>query len=165
MPLEEQYATVVLDRALASLAVLDEGPSAPTVAGLEDALALEFESALPRVGRFSEGVFVAPITHAIGLDLEVVYVVGVSEDLYPGRLREDSLLPERVRQRSDGQLPSTRAIFDLKHRALLAAFQSANEVTVSFPRGDLRRHTRRLPSRWLLPTLRRAQRGPQSRGN
>jgi RecB family exonuclease len=44
---------------------------------------------------------------------------------------------------------------EIKHRSLLAAFSSATLVVASFPRGDLRRHTNRLPSRWLLPTLRR----------
>jgi RecB family exonuclease len=41
-----------------------------------------------------------------------------------------------------------------KHRHLLAAFGSAAEVVASFPRGDLRRSSRRLPSRFLLPSLR-----------
>ena len=158
MPVEEQYAAVVLERALAGLAALDdpEGgqPAPPGVAALEEVLSLELDSALPRVGRFGEGVLVAPVTHAIGLDLDVAFVVGLSEDLYPGRLHEDSLLPERVRERSLGQLPSIRERHDVKERGLLAAFQCAADVTVSFPRGDLRRHTHRLPSRWLLPTLR-----------
>jgi len=154
MPLEEQYAAGVIERTLSGLAALDGTGSAPTVDGLEEVLALELESALPRVGRFGEGVLVAPVTHAIGLDLDVVYLVGLSEDLFPGRLRDDCLLPERARAMTAGQLPSTRARVDLKHRSLLAAFTSASQVVASFPRGDLRRHTHRLPSRWLLPTLR-----------
>jgi hypothetical protein len=154
MPLEEQYAAGVLERTLSGLAALDHTGSAPTIEGLEEVLALELESALPRVGRFGEGVLVAPITQAIGLDLDVVYLVGLSEDLFPGRLRDDSLLPERVRALTDGQIPSTRARVDFRHRCLLAAFGSASRVVASFPRGDLRRHTDRLPSRWLLPTLR-----------
>jgi ATP-dependent helicase/nuclease subunit B len=154
MPLEEQYAAGVIERTLSGLASLDQTGSTPTVEVLEEVLALELESALPRVGRFGEGVLVAPVTHAIGLDLDVVYLVGLSEDLYPGRLRDDSLLPERVRALSAGQLPSTRRRVDVKQRSLLAAFTSASHVVASFPRGDLRRHTHRLPSRWLLPTLR-----------
>jgi len=55
---------------------------------------------------------------------------------------------------SAGQFPSTRAGVDRRQRSLLAAFSSASQVVASFPRGDLRRHTARLPSRWLLPTLR-----------
>jgi len=160
MPLEEQYAASVIERTLSGLAALDETGSAPTVRGLEEVLALELDSALPRVGRFGEGVLVAPVTHAIGLDLDVVFVVGLSEDLFPGRLHDDSLLPERVRELTEGQLPSTRAAVDRKQRSLLAAFTSADLVVASFPRGDLRRHTDRLPSRWLLPTLRRLSGNP-----
>jgi RecB family exonuclease len=154
MPSEEQYAAVAIVGTLGGLAALDGIDSAPTVQALEEVLALELESALPRVGRFSEGVLVAPVTHAIGLDLDVICLVGLSEDLFPGRLRDDSLLPERVRVLTDGQLPSTRERVEARHRSLLAAFASASQVVASFPRGDLRRHTNRLPSRWLLPTLR-----------
>ncbi|MBE3076384.1 MAG: PD-(D/E)XK nuclease family protein [Actinobacteria bacterium] len=160
MPLEEQYAAEVIERTLSGLAALDETGSTPTVEGLEEVLALELESALPRVGRFGEGVLVAPVTQAIGLDLDVVYLVGLSEDLFPGRLRDDSLLPERVRAMTAGQLPSTRARVNFKQRSLLAAFTSASQVITSFPRGDLRRHTDRLPSRWLLPTLRHLSGNP-----
>jgi len=160
MPLEEQYATSVIERTLSGLAALDETGCTPTVRGLAEVLTLELDSALPRVGRFGEGVLVAPVTHAIGLDLDVVYVVGLSEDLFPGRLRDDSLLPERVRERSGGELPSTRAQVDVRQRSLLAAFTCAGQVVASYPRGDLRRHTQRLPSRWLLPTLRRLSGDP-----
>ena len=160
MPLDEQYAASVIERTLRGLAALDETGSTPTVEGLQQVLALELDSALPRVGRFGEGILVAPVTHAIGLDLDVVYLVGLSEDLFPGRLRDDSLLPERVREMSAGQLPSTRAEVDRKQRSMLAAFTSASQVVASFPRGDLRRHTDRLPTRWLLPTLRQLSGNP-----
>ncbi|MDQ1538132.1 MAG: ATP-dependent helicase/nuclease subunit, partial [Actinomycetota bacterium] len=154
MPLEEQYAAGVIEHTLSGLAALDATGTTPTIKGLEEVLALELDSALPRVGRFGEGVLVAPVTQAIGLDLDLVYLVGLSEDLFPGRLGADSLLPERVREMTAGQLPSLRAPRDRKHRSMLAAFTCAGEVVASFPRGDLRRHTTRLPSRWLLPTLR-----------
>jgi len=160
MPLEEQYAAGVIERTLSGLAALDGTGFMPTLRGLEEVLALELESALPRVGRFGEGVLVAPITHAIGLDVEVAFLVGLSEDLFPGRSGDDSLLPERIRLLTAGQLPSVRARVDLKHRSLLAAFTSASTVVASFPRGDLRRHTNRLPSRWLLPTLRQHSSNP-----
>jgi RecB family exonuclease len=155
MPIEEQYAAGVIERTLSGLAGLDETGSLPTLKGLEEVLALELDAALPRVGRFGEGVLVAPVTHAIGLECDVVYLVGLSEDLFPGRLHDDSLLPERIRKLSAGQLPSTRAAVDRKQRSLLAAFTSGGHVVASFPRGDLRRHTDRLPSRFLLPTLRK----------
>jgi RecB family exonuclease len=160
MPLEEQYAAGTIERTLSGLAALEDTGSTPTIAGLQEVLALELEAALPRVGRFGEGVLVAPVTHAIGLDCDVIYLVGLCEDLFPGRLRDDSLLPERVRELSAGQLPSTRVRLDFTQRSLLAAFTSASQVVASFPRGDLRHHTDRLPSRWLLPTLRRLSGNP-----
>ncbi|MGH3096560.1 MAG: PD-(D/E)XK nuclease family protein [Streptosporangiales bacterium] len=115
---------------------------------------LELDAALPRLGRFGDGVLVAPLSAAVGLDADVVYAVGLSEDLFPGRLHEDALLPDRVREHADGQLRSYRERIDAHHRHLLAAFASAPRVVASFPRGDLRRSSRRLPSRWLLHTLR-----------
>ena len=160
MPLEEQYAASVIERTLSGLAALDETGTRPTIEGLEEVLSLELDSALPRVGRFGEGVLVAPVTHAIGLDCDVIYLVGLSEDLFPGRLRDDSLLPERARELTAGQLPSLRTVVDRRQRSLLAAFTSAGQVVASFPRGDLRRHTDRLPSRWLLPTLRHLSGNP-----
>jgi hypothetical protein len=54
---------------------------------LRDALETELAGARTRVGRYGEGVFVAPLSAAVGLDLDVIYVVGLSEDLYPGRIR------------------------------------------------------------------------------
>jgi ATP-dependent helicase/nuclease subunit B len=160
MPLEEQYAASVIERTLNGLAALDGTGSTPTFEGLQEVLALELETALPRVGRFGEGVLVAPITQTIGLDCDTLYLVGLSEDLFPGRLRDDSLLPERARELTGGQLPSTRARADLTQRSLLAALTCAPLVVASFPRGDLRRHTERLPSRWLLPTLRQLSGNP-----
>ncbi|MDN5765564.1 MAG: PD-(D/E)XK nuclease family protein [Humibacillus sp.] len=154
LPAEEQYALGVIDRSLAGLDALDGQALRPSLITLAEELGADLESARPRVGRFGEGVLVAPISAAVGLDLDAVWVVGLSEDLYPGRLHEDSLLPERVRDRSNGQLPSIRTRVDAMHRCLVAAFCSAPMVTSSFARGDLRRHTARLPSRWLLPSLR-----------
>jgi ATP-dependent helicase/nuclease subunit B len=45
---------------------------------------------------------VAPLGSAIGLDADVVLVVGLAEELVPGRLREDALPPERVRALAPG---------------------------------------------------------------
>jgi len=154
LPAEEQYAAVTVQSSLRGLAGLDEVEPAADLPRLIEVLSLELESALPRVGRFGDGVLVAPLSAAVGLDVDVVYAVGLAEDSYPGRLHEDALLLERVRDSSGGELASYRDRFDAKHRHLLAAFGAARRVVASFPRGDLRRSTQRLPSRFLLPTLR-----------
>ncbi len=155
LPPEEQYAAASVVSLLRGLHGLDSVDDAATLGALRDVLELELGAALPRVGRFGEGVLVAPLSAAIGLDADVVYVVGLSEDLYPGRMHPDALLPERVRQASGGELAASRDRLNAKHRHLLAAFAGAKvESVASFPRGDLRRSTLRLPSRWLLPSLR-----------
>jgi RecB family exonuclease len=150
----EQHALVTVHAALSQLPALDGTPTTPSLTGVEEILGLELDGALPRVGTFGRGVLVAPIEQAVGLDLDVVHVLGLAEDLCPGSLREDSLLPERAREATGWALRSTRRRADVSHRSLLAAFDSAAHVSASFPRGDLRRHFHRLPSRWLLPSLR-----------
>ena len=154
LPPEEQYAAVTVQSALRGLAGLDQFEPTADLPHLIEVLSLELETALPRVGRFGDGVLVAPLSAVVGLDVDVVYAVGLAEDTYPGRLHEDALLLERVRDRSGGELASYRDDLDAKHRHLLAAFDAAPRVVASFPRGDLRRSTTRLPSRFLLPTLR-----------
>ena len=75
----------------------------------------------------------APLGSAIGLDADVVFVVGLAEELVPGRLRKDALLPERVRVLAPGQLAPLRDRLDRQHRQLLAALAAAPERIVSFP--------------------------------
>jgi ATP-dependent helicase/nuclease subunit B len=154
LPVEEQYAAVAVQMTLRGLGTLDELGTPASLPVLRDVLDLELQRALPRVGSFGTGVLVAPLEASVGLSADVVYVIGLAEDLYPGRLHEDALLPERARQVAHGELALSRDELDAKHRHLLAAFAAGAEVVASFPRGDLRRSSHRLPSRWLLPTLR-----------
>jgi ATP-dependent helicase/nuclease subunit B len=154
LPPEEQYAAAVVTSLLHSLAVLDAVDGSASLQTLREVLDSELTAALPRVGKFGDGVLVAPIASMIGLDLDVLYLVGLSEDLYPGRVREDALLPQRARAAAPDELPTYREALHAKFRHLLAAFASAGQVVASFPRGDLRRSSQRLPSRWLLPSLR-----------
>lgn len=151
IPVEEQYAAVVLISTLHGLASLQEDAADLTL--LIEVLGLELEAALPRVGRFGDGVYVGPVSSAVGLDLDALFVLGLAEDAFPGKLPRDALLTDRVRAAS-GELRSMRDRLHDQRRGFLAALQCAPEVTVSFPRGDLRRSTVRLPSRFLLPTLR-----------
>ena len=154
LPAEEQYAAVAVQQALSGLAVLDEVGAPTSLGALRETLATQLESALPRVGRFGDGVLVAPVSAAVGLDADLVVVLGLAESVFPGRLREDPLLPERARTAAGGQLVEHRERLDTQHRHLLAAFGAAPDVLATFPRGDLRTRSHHLPSRWLLPTLR-----------
>ncbi|WP_301800088.1 PD-(D/E)XK nuclease family protein [Nocardioides sp. ChNu-153] len=161
LPPEEQHAHTTLQLSLRGLVVLDDTTTPPSVGALHELLSVDLEASIPRVGRFGDGVYVGPIATGAGLSADVTYVLGLSEDLYPGTPREDVLLPDRIRARLDGALPSLRDRIDDKRRALDAAFSTAPEVVATFPRGDLRQTKGRLPSRWLLPTLRHLAGDPE----
>ena len=154
LPEEEQYAASTVKSVLESVAGLDAVAGSASLKALRDVLDLELTASLPRVGKFGDGVLVAPISAAVGLDLDVLFLVGLSEDIYPGRLREDALLPESARDAVAEEMPTYRENLHAKYRHLLAAMASAGEVIASFPRGDLRRSSHRLPSRWLLSSMR-----------
>ena len=154
LPAEEQHAAAVIDGALRGVTSLAAFEPTARLGQLIDVIDLELETASPRVGRFGEGIFVGPVSAAVGLDLDAVFVVGLAEDTCPGQQHEDALLTERLRQATGGELDEARDLLDTTHRHVLAAFAGAQQVTASFPRGDLRRSTERLPSRFLMPTLR-----------
>jgi ATP-dependent helicase/nuclease subunit B len=63
---------------------------------------------------------------------------------------DDSLLPDHEREAAGDELPLRRDRVDNEHRMLLAGLAGANEQFLGVPRGDLRRSTERVPSRWVL---------------
>jgi RecB family exonuclease len=99
-------------------------------------------------------VQVGPVSDGVGLDVDLVVVVGLAEGLYPQRQRDDPLLPDEVRALTDGALPTLGHRLDRQQRQLWAALAGARRKVLCFPRGDLRRSSERVPSRWLMPTLR-----------
>jgi len=154
LPEDEARAAEKITRTLAGLGGLDVVEAAADLTAVRLALQLDLTDDLPRHGRLGDGVLMAPLSAAIGMDVDAVYVLGMAEDLAPGRLHADALLPDRVRALTAGALPALRARLDRQHRHLLAALAASEQCVVSFPRGDLRKSTSRLPSRWLLPSLR-----------
>lgn len=156
LPEEEARAARAVTRSLAHLAGLATIEPTADLTALRLTVDLDLADDLPRHGRYGTGVVVGPLSAAIGLDVDAVFVVGVAEDLVPGRAMADALLPDRIRALTDGQLPDSRERTSRIHRQLLAAIAAAPRCVVSFPRGDLRRSSIRLPSRWLVPFLRRA---------
>ncbi|TNU76519.1 PD-(D/E)XK nuclease family protein [Miniimonas arenae] len=151
LPPEEQYGVVALLGSIDALGGLGAVEARADLATAVGALTLQLDAAVPRVGRFGEGVHVSALGEAALLDVDAVFVVGLAEDLCPGRVREDALLGSAARLA--GGLAPLRTRVDALHRAVLAALAAAPALA-SFPRGDLRRSTQRHPSRFLLPSLR-----------
>jgi RecB family exonuclease len=117
-------------------------------------LELELDADLGRVGRFGDGLLMGHVALGLGLDLDRVFVCGLAEGLFPTRVRDDSLLPDADRRATEGALPLRAGRVDDDQRRLLAALASASEQRVLlFPRGDLRRTTERVPSRFLVEAI------------
>ncbi|WP_412741997.1 PD-(D/E)XK nuclease family protein [Krasilnikovia sp. MM14-A1004] len=154
VPQDEARAAATMTRLLDSLAGLGTMTETADLTALYLTMELELAADLPRHGRYGSGVLVVPLSAAVAIEADAVFVLGLAEDLVPGRLGTDALLPDEVRALAAGQLLPLRERSDRQHRHLLAALSAAPEVTASFPRGDLRQSMSRLPSRWLLPTLR-----------
>jgi ATP-dependent helicase/nuclease subunit B len=149
-PADEHRAADKVDAALERLAALDAVDGPPSLDTFRRTLALELDADLGRVGRFGEGVLVAPLAFAPGLDLDLLVVVGLAEGTLPGVVRDDSLLPDGERRRTGGELPLRRDRVERDHRFLRAALAGADRHLLCAPRGDLRASNERVPSRWLL---------------
>lgn len=149
LPEAERRAAVAVLRTLDAVAGLETVEPAADLTLLDLTLGLELEGDLPRHGRTGDGVLVASLSEAAGLDVDEVFVLGLAEDVVPGRRGTDALLPDEIRELTGGRLRTTRDRIERRRRELHAAFAAAPVVTASYPRGDLRRSTERRPSRWL----------------
>ncbi|MDQ2649443.1 MAG: PD-(D/E)XK nuclease family protein [Actinomycetota bacterium] len=149
-PLDEQRAAERVELALQRLGALDaiEGPVPLEV--FERTLEVELEADLGRVGRFGDGVLVGSIEMGIGLDLDLLVIVGLAEGSFPSTVRDDSLLPDRERAATAGELAPRVDRIERQHRHLLGALAGARRQLLCVPRGDLRKSADRTPSRWVL---------------
>ena len=153
-PEAEQQAADKVEAALERLAGLDAVEPAPGLDVFRRTLELELDADLGRVGRLGEGILMGHVALGLGLDLDRVFVCGLAEGTFPARVRDDSLLPDADRRATDGALPLRASRVDDDHRRLLAALAAARDARVLlYPRGDLRRTTDRMPSRFLLDTV------------
>lgn len=131
------------------LSKLDQVGPPPTVAGIIDALEVGIASVSRRVGEMGSAVTVGPIGEGSGRDLDISIILGMAEGIIPDVHREDPLLPESI----TGVTQADQLL--LQRRALeLAIGAGRRERILSFPRGSLRGGAEKVPSRWLLPTLR-----------
>ena len=149
-PRDERTAAERVELALDRLGALDavEGPVSLEV--FTRTLTIELEGDLGRVGRFGDGVLVGSVEMGIGLDLDLVVILGLAEGSFPSAVRDDSLLPDRERAAAGTELPLRAARVERQHRHLLGALAGASTQLLCVPRGDLRRSADRVPSRWVL---------------
>jgi ATP-dependent helicase/nuclease subunit B len=149
-PAAEQKAYERVERVLDRLDCLDAVEPAVALDVFTRTVELELEADLGRVGRMGEGVLVGSVSMGVGLDLDLVVVLGLAEGLFPSPTGDDSLLPDHERQAAGDELPLRAQGVERQHRQLLAALAGASRHLLCVPRGDLRRNMERVPSRWVL---------------
>ncbi len=93
------------------------------------------------------GLLVAPIGAATGLHFDRVVVIGLAEGLFPRVVRDDALLPNRLRAETGGLLSGTGELTDVDVRAVAGAVAAADRSALLVTaRGDLRsRRSRHWP--------------------
>ena len=85
----------------------------------------------------------------VGLDLDLVILLGLVEGSLPAPVRDDSLLPDDERQVASGELSLRADETERQHHELLATLAGAARHLLCVPRGDLRRSNEQVASRWV----------------
>ena len=147
-PLAEQHAAYAVDAALASVANLDSVDASPSLERFTRAALHVLDVPAPRHGRLGSGVLIGPLASAVGLDLDLVIVLGADEGVLPSLPHEDALLPDEFRKRV-GLPTSGDLVWRTQRELLTAAASSSGVLILCRSRGDMRQTTQRHQSRWL----------------
>jgi ATP-dependent helicase/nuclease subunit B len=144
----EYRAYEALTGALDRLGHLDPISAPVTRHRFRSTLEAELDATPPRQGRVGHGVTAAPLAGAVGLDVDVVIVLGAAEGMLPPRPTSDPLLSDA--DRALAGLPTADARAVRLHRVFLATL-ATSDVTLTAPRGDLRSTSSVELSRWIAP--------------
>lgn len=149
---EDLAADEILRERLLALATLDEIGGHVDRAMFVRAVEQELATPVGHIGRFGDGVFVAPLTMLAGTEFEAVFVVGLTEGTFPPPARDDPVLPDSER----ALVPGVAARADAtarEHADFLAALAAAPHRALFFPRADPRSSRELRPARWALDTI------------
>lgn len=100
-------------------------------------------------------VFIGTPAAARGRSFRVVFVPGLAERMFPQRIREDSLLPDRRRRVvAAGLATQAERAADERLQLTLAVGAAAERLYVSYPRVELNESRQRVPSFYVLDIAR-----------
>jgi ATP-dependent helicase/nuclease subunit B len=104
-------------------------------------------------------VFVGSVDSARGLSFQVVFIPGLAERVFPRKLVEDPIMPDK--QRGETGVPglaTRRDQLELERLALRIAVGAARQrAYLSYPRIDVQQSRPRVPSFYALEALRAAE--------
>lgn len=144
----EYRAYEALTTSLDRLGHLDPISAPVTRHRFRSTLEAELDATPPRQGRVGNGITVAPLAGAAGLDVDIVVVLGAAEGMLPPRPTSDPLLSDADRALAGLATADARAT--RLHRVLLTTL-ATSAVTLTAPRGDLRSTASVELSRWIAP--------------
>lgn len=147
----EVDAHVAINDRLGALSELDALELPTDAATFRQVVESQLSVPLPSRGRFGRGVFVGRLLDLADTDFDTVFVVGMIEGRFPGRVADDPLLPDRSRGGSTG-IPSRVDHRALERRQYLRALAAAPERVLTFSRVDTRGRREQRPSPWILET-------------
>ena len=103
-------------------------------------------------------VLVAPVEQARGLSFSAVFIPGLAERVFPQKIREDPLLPDRERVKVSSLLETSNARIASERLALqLAVGAATKRAVLSYPRVDAEHARPRVPSFYALEAARAVQ--------
>jgi len=141
------------DAVLASvtaLAELDESVEQPTPSTILDALRGELDRSVSSGTTLGRGVLVGPFSQFVGSDLDLLCVVGMTEDAFPPRTREHAILRDSDRILMSPELRTVAARRRDERERWLAVLHSARRIELSYPRADTRSQRRQFAAPWFL---------------
>jgi ATP-dependent helicase/nuclease subunit B len=147
-PSPHERAAELIGQTLAGLAEADRFPTPRPLRAAEFIAALEatlLERSVPE-GQLGAGVLVGPVQSAVGLALDHVHILGLTEGTFPPPPRADPFFPEE----EDDPLQRRARAREADRHAFLAALAASDggRLTLSAPESLAGRPA--FPSRWLL---------------
>ncbi len=147
--LEQSSYDAVL-ASVASLAGLDDAVEAPTPTTVIDALRTELDRSVSSGTTLGRGVMVGSFSQFVGSDVDLLCVVGMTEDSFPPRTRQHAILRDADRALMCDQLRTVVARRSDERERWLAVLHCARVIELSYPRADTRSQRRQFAAPWFL---------------